>query len=127
MHLSRDVVQARLRGVDDGHGAGGRTERQARAWCVREAWPSPATGTGLAEDLLNDEALHLDGQSDELVVLGDGLADDHLTLTWGQRLETTGSCAWASATLTGRPRIRRTLIEPATGAQRLDPCLWWPC
>jgi hypothetical protein len=50
------------------------------AWFVREAWPSPATGTTCTEGLLGDGA-HL-----ELTVESDGLVADRLTLTWGQRV-----------------------------------------
>lgn len=56
------------------------------AWFVREAWPSPATGTGLVEGDLRDAELTVNVESDQLVAFGDGIESDALTLSWGQRL-----------------------------------------
>lgn len=56
-------------------------------WFVREAWPSPATGTTLTEGAVDDgEAIVLLAESDQLVCFGDGIEADALSLTWGQRL-----------------------------------------
>ncbi|MEU9129384.1 NAD(+)/NADH kinase [Kitasatospora sp. NPDC048540] len=57
----------------------------AVAWFVREAWPSPLTGTGQVQGLLADgDRLALTVESDQLVAFGDGVESDALRLTWGQ-------------------------------------------
>jgi hypothetical protein len=54
---------------------------------VREAWPSPATGTTLtAGTLAVEERLRLVCESERLVVFADGVESDHLVLTWGQQV-----------------------------------------
>jgi hypothetical protein len=58
---------------------------QRLAWFVREAWPSPATGTSATEgDLTAGQRLSLTVASDELVLFGDGVESDAVTLAWGQ-------------------------------------------
>ncbi|XAS67036.1 hypothetical protein V3C33_16480 [Micrococcaceae bacterium Sec5.7] len=57
------------------------------AWFVREAWPSPITGTALTEGLLQaGESLRITVASDQLVVFGDGMEDDRLAASWGQEI-----------------------------------------
>lgn len=61
-------------------------EAPALCWFVREAWPSPATGTTHTEGLIAANAhLTLTAESD-LVLFGDGMEQDALPLTWGQQV-----------------------------------------
>lgn len=54
-------------------------------WFVREAWPSPVTGTSLvAGELGGDGRLSLTVESDRLIAFGDGMEGDALELVWGQ-------------------------------------------
>ncbi|MBL1084143.1 hypothetical protein JK359_19590 [Streptomyces actinomycinicus] len=61
-------------------------------WFVREAWPSPATGTSLvAGELGVSSALTVTVESDRLIAFGDGIETDALQLTWGQTVR-VGVC-----------------------------------
>jgi hypothetical protein len=61
-------------------------------WFVREAWPSPATGTSLTAGELPARArLRLTVESERLIAFGDGMEGDSLELTWGQTVE-VGVC-----------------------------------
>lgn len=63
-------------------------------WFVREAWPSPATGTALVEGELAAAELTIDVESDRLVAFGDGIESDALTLSWGQRVSVRLAEQW---------------------------------
>jgi NAD kinase len=55
------------------------------AWFVREAWPSPATGTTCTEgELTAGQSLSVTAESDQLVLFGDGVETDALPVNWGQ-------------------------------------------
>lgn len=61
-------------------------------WFVREAWPSPATGTSLtAGELPAHARLRLTVESERLIAFGDGMEGDAVELTWGQTVE-VGVC-----------------------------------
>ncbi|MET8244114.1 hypothetical protein ABZV31_06560 [Streptomyces sp. NPDC005202] len=62
-------------------------------WFVREAWPSPATGTSLvAGEVPAPTSLRLTVESERLVAFGDGMEQDAVELTWGQTVR-VGVCA----------------------------------
>lgn len=57
-------------------------------WFVREAWPSPATGTSLvAGELSRRGRLTLTVESERLIAFGDGIENDAVELTWGQTVQ----------------------------------------
>jgi hypothetical protein len=55
-------------------------------WFVREAWPSPTTGTAHTEGELVAAELAVQIESEHLVAFGDGIESDALALTWGQNV-----------------------------------------
>jgi len=60
---------------------------ESLCWFVREPWPSPVTGTSRSEGILEvDEQLKVTVESDRLVVFGDGIEADALTVAWGQQV-----------------------------------------
>ncbi|MCA5891798.1 hypothetical protein LEP48_00340 [Isoptericola sp. NEAU-Y5] len=71
------------------HDRGGRTApsptEDRLGWFVREAWPSPGTGTRFTEGTIEPgDVVALTVASDRLVVFGDGMEDDRLVASWGQ-------------------------------------------
>jgi hypothetical protein len=70
-------------------------EEARLAWFVREAWPSPATGTACTEGTLSaGQEIEVTAESDRLVLFGDGIEADTVPLTWGQsaRLRLADHC-----------------------------------
>ncbi|GIF25794.1 NAD kinase [Actinoplanes tereljensis] len=62
-------------------------EEPMLCWFVREAWPSPATGVTCDAGLLKDgDQLEITSESERLVVFADGLENDAIELSWGQKL-----------------------------------------
>jgi len=58
------------------------------AWFVREAWPSPASGTALTEGVLAElQELRIMSQGENLVAFGDGLESDRVSIAWGQSVD----------------------------------------
>ncbi len=64
------------------------TERRV-AFFVREAWPSPTTGTAIGAGVLDDDAaLALTSRMNEGgVIFGDGIEGDRIDFAWGRRAE----------------------------------------
>jgi hypothetical protein len=62
-------------------------DEPALAWFVREAWPSPATQTGLtAGRLQTGQTLQVVCEGEGMVTFADGIEVDRLNLSWGQRI-----------------------------------------
>jgi NAD kinase len=58
------------------------------AFFVREAWPSPITGTELTSGLIQaGETLEITSELDEGVIFGDGIESDRLDFRWGLRAQ----------------------------------------
>lgn len=54
---------------------------------VREAWPSPATGTDITAGLVQDEPLLVTSEMDEGgTIFADGIESDHLAFGWGRQV-----------------------------------------
>jgi hypothetical protein len=63
-----------------------RPAEAALAWFVREAWPSPTTGTHLVAGRLEGSTLAMRSCSEQLVAFGDGIEGDRLLIGWGQQI-----------------------------------------
>lgn len=61
----------------------------ALVWFVREPWPSPSTGATMTSGAVGDASVRIHVESDSLIVFGDGIESDRLTLSWGQYVTIT--------------------------------------
>jgi hypothetical protein len=67
---------------------------RALAYFVREAWPSPGTGTRLTEGRLPDGAeLTVVSETEDGVVFGDGIESDPLRFEWGRHVTVVTAAA----------------------------------
>ncbi len=66
-----------------------RPEDPGLAYFVREAWPSPATGTALTQGVLDrDGVITITSELGEGAILfGDGIEHDRIQIDWGQTVE----------------------------------------
>jgi hypothetical protein len=64
-------------------------EQPNLCWFVREAWPSPATGTDRTEGILGPGQQLVIAAESDLVIFGDGIETDAIRLSWGQRATLT--------------------------------------
>jgi NAD kinase len=56
-------------------------------YLVREAWPSPATGTDIVSGLVESEPLVVTSEMDDGgTIFADGIESDHLLFGWGRRV-----------------------------------------
>lgn len=60
-------------------------DEERLAWFVREAWPSPVTGSSLTQGELTADDLVLRAEG-PLVCFGDGMEADRLELSWGEEV-----------------------------------------
>lgn len=85
-------------------------EQAGLCWFVREAWPSPATGTTLTEGALGPEQGLVVVAESDLVLFGDGIETDAVPLGWGQAV---------TVSIAGRPL--RLLLSPSDPSGRSAP------
>ena len=56
-------------------------------YLVREAWPSPATGTDIVAGLVESEPVVITSEMDDGgTIFADGIESDHLLFGWGRRV-----------------------------------------
>jgi NAD kinase len=56
-------------------------------YLVREAWPSPATGTDIVAGLVENEPVVITSEMDDGgTIFADGIESDHLLFGWGRRV-----------------------------------------